>query len=138
MTESVKSPIHCAAVICFRGDDVLLIRRGTPPRQGEWSIPGGRIEPGEREQDAALRELFEETGITACLGPKIEAVTASFEGKDYILHDYAAEWISGEPRAGDDADDAVFIPRERLDSLGMWPKTRAIIEDARLKRRKTR
>lgn len=120
-------PIHCAAVICFRGEDVLLIRRGTAPRKGEWSIPGGRIEPGEREQDAALRELLEETGITAILGPKIETIPAHFEGKDYMLHDYAGIWQSGEPRAGDDADFAGFVPMDKLAGTPMWPKTREVI-----------
>ena len=50
-------PTPAVGVVCLKGDEVLLIRRGTPPRQGEWSLPGGRIEPGERLADAALREL---------------------------------------------------------------------------------
>ena len=57
-----RRPVPAAGVVCFRGDEVLLIRRGTPPREGEWSLPGGRIEWGERAADAALRELREETG----------------------------------------------------------------------------
>ncbi len=130
--------IHCAAVICFRGEDVLLIRRGTPPRRGEWSIPGGRIEPGESERQAAQRELFEETGVNAELGIKIETVPACFEGQEYMLHDFVAVWISGEPTAGDDAEEARFMPPSALDGLGMWPKTRSIIEDARRQRALTR
>ena len=49
-------PTPAVGIVCIRGEEVLLIRRGTPPKQGEWSIPGGRIEPGERAKDAALRE----------------------------------------------------------------------------------
>ena len=58
-------PTPAVGVVCLKGDEVLLIRRGTPPRQGEWSLPGGRIEPGERLAVAALRELREETGVAA-------------------------------------------------------------------------
>ena len=124
------APIQCAGVICFRGDEVLLIKRGTPPRAGDWSIPGGRIEPGETEEDAALRELKEETGITAKLYGKVAMVPAHFEGKNYHLHDYAALWVAGQPVAGDDAACAKFIPVNDIHTLGMWPKTCSVILDA--------
>ena len=76
--ETKKSnPIDCVGVICFRGEDVLLIKRGTPPRKGEWSIPGGRIEANETQRDAALRELFEETGIMAALESKVATIDAA-------------------------------------------------------------
>ncbi len=121
----------CVGVICFRGDDVLLIQRGTAPRKGEWSIPGGRIEAGESEAQAALRELYEETGVRAALGPKVEVILAEFDGYHYRLHDYAAEWISGEPCAGDDAAKAEFTAPDKISALGMWPKTEAVIKTAR-------
>lgn len=129
-----NNPVNCVGVICFRGDDVLLIKRGKPPRQGDWSLPGGRIEPGETQAEAALRELFEETGVTAALGPKVLTLPAHFEGTDYILHDYVAEWTGGEPVAGDDASHAQFMPSEVLDDLGMWDATRKVIETARAAR----
>ena len=130
--ETKKSnPIDCVGVICFRGEDVLLIKRGTPPRKGEWSIPGGRIEANETQRDAALRELFEETGIMAALESKVATIDAQFENYNYRLHDYAARWISGEPQFGDDAVDARFVSPADLDDLGIWPKTREIIETAR-------
>ena len=128
--EKTKS-IDCVGVICFRGDDVLLIKRGTAPRKGEWSIPGGRIEAGETKRDAALRELFEETQVMAALEDKVAVIDAQFEDFNYRLHDYAARWISGEPQFGDDAADARFVPPAELDALGMWPKTREVIETAR-------
>ena len=127
---------NCVGVICFRGEDVLLIERGTPPRKGEWSIPGGRIEDGQSQAQAALRELFEETGVRAALGPKVEVILANFEGFHYRLHDYAAEWMSGEPRAGDDAAKAKFVPITEIGALKMWPKTQSVIEAAHALRRK--
>ena len=126
-----QTPVDCVGVICFRGEDVLLIKRGKPPRLGDWSLPGGRIEAGETEADAALRELNEETGVTAALGPKVLTLPAHFEGTDYVLHDYVAEWMSGDVVAGDDAAHAEFMPTERLDDLGMWDATRKVIETAR-------
>jgi len=124
-------PIACVGIICFRGEEVLLIRRGTAPRKGEWSIPGGRIEVGETEPSAALRELFEETSITATLGPKVEIIDAVFEGKAYTLHDYVATYVSGKVISGDDAAHAEFVSPDRLAALGMWPKTLEVIETAR-------
>ena len=121
----------CVGVICFRGDDVLLIRRGTSPRKGEWSIPGGRIEKGESQADAALRELLEETAVVATLGTKVAEIDANFEGYSYRLHDYIAEWISGEPIAGDDASEALFVNVETLKTIKMWPKTQEVIAIAR-------
>ena len=119
----------CVGVVCIRGEDVLLIQRGTAPRKGEWSIPGGRIEPGETESEAALRELGEETSVNAELLTKITVLDADFEGFHYRLHDYLARWTSGEPRAGDDADKARFVPLAKIESLGMWSETLRVIRE---------
>lgn len=123
------APVPAAGVVCLRGDAVLLIRRGKPPRQGEWSLPGGRIEPGERAVDAALRELREETGVEARITGLLDVVDGVFPeaGRHYVLIDYAAEWVSGEPVAGDDAMEAAFVPLDRVESLIDWSETRRII-----------
>ncbi|MBU3974645.1 MAG: NUDIX hydrolase, partial [Alphaproteobacteria bacterium] len=122
----------CVGVVCLRGDAVLLIRRGTPPRQGEWSLPGGRIEPGERAVDAALRELREETGVEARITGLVDVVDGLFPeaGRHYVLIDYAAEWVSGEPVAGDDALEARFVALAQIGTLIDWPETRRVIRMA--------
>ena len=127
---NANAPTHCVGVIVFRENQVLLIQRGTAPRKGKWSIPGGRIEPGESESEAALRELAEETSIRAAILGKVAAIPANFEGFDYILHDYAARWEAGEPMAGDDAAQAKFFPITEIDALGMWGKTTEVIHQA--------
>lgn len=126
------TPIPAVGVVCLRGDEVLLIRRGTPPRQGEWSLPGGRIEPGERAVDAALRELREETGVEAEITGLIDVVDGLFPeaGRHYVLVNYAALWVSGEPVAGDDAMEARFVALDQVATLVDWSETRRIIEVA--------
>lgn len=132
MTDSALTPVPAVGVVCLRGDEVLLVRRGKPPRLGEWSLPGGRIEPGERAADAALRELKEETGVEARLLGLIDVVDGVFPeaGRHYVLIDYLAEWLSGEPVAGDDAAEAKFMPLQAAIDAVDWSETRRIIARA--------
>lgn len=129
MTRPLPLPVPCAGVVCLRGDEVLLIRRGRPPLQGEWSLPGGRIEPGERAVDAALRELREETGVEAQVTGLLDVVDGIFPdaGRHYVLVDYAARWLSGEPVAGDDAAEARFVGLDEVEALVGWGQTRRVI-----------
>ncbi len=129
MIAPLPTPVPAVGVVCLRGDSVLLIRRGTPPRLGEWSLPGGRIEPGERAVDAALRELREETGVEAEITGLIDVVDGLFPeaGRHYVLIDYAARWVSGEPVAGDDALEGRFVALDEIESLIEWSETRRII-----------
>lgn len=126
------TPVPAVGVVCLRGDEVLLIRRGRPPRQGQWSLPGGRIEPGERAEDAALRELHEETGVRAEILGLIDVVDGLFPdvGAHYVLIDFAARWISGEPCAGDDAEEARFLPLGEAMARVNWEETRRILQEA--------
>lgn len=126
-------PTPAVGVVCLKDDKVLLIRRGSPPRQGEWSLPGGRIEPGERLADAALRELREETGVEAELIGLVDVVDGLFPeaARHYVLIDYAARWTMGEPVAGDDAAEAAFFPFETALDKVDWDETRRIIRMAR-------
>lgn len=139
--EEKRTPAPAAGVVCLRalhaGADpaapedweVLLIRRGTPPRQGEWSLPGGRIEWGERAVEAALRELQEETGVEAEITELLDVIDGFFpeHGCHYVLVDYAARWRAGEPRAGDDASEARFWPAEAAVAAVDWAETKRVI-----------
>ncbi|MGN6209952.1 NUDIX hydrolase [Asticcacaulis sp.] len=110
--QSGSHPVPAVGVVCWRGDEVLLIRRGQAPRLGEWSIPGGKVKRGEALHEAAVRELFEETGVRAKIGGLLAIYEIIEHEFHYILIDYDAEWLSGEPVAGDDADAVRFV---RLD-----------------------
>jgi 8-oxo-dGTP diphosphatase len=137
---SERRPIAAAGIVCLHGDRVLLIRRGAPPLENQWSLPGGRIEWGERASDAALRELKEETGCEAEIVGLIDVVDAVLESRaapgpepwgHYVLIDYAARWISGEPKAGDDAREARFFRPDELVMAELWSETARVIEAAR-------
>lgn len=130
-------PRPTAGVVCLRGREVLLIKRGNPPRQGQWSLPGGRIEWGETSEAAALRELVEETAVAAELLGLIDVVDGIMTSHEtgavtrhYIMVDYAARWLSGEPVAGDDAVDARFFDLDEALAIVEWEETRRVIQDA--------
>jgi len=135
--EYPHAPIAGVGIVCFQGDDVLLIKRGKPPRAGGWSLPGGRQKLGETVRECALRELVEETGVEAAIGPLVDVVdsmTRDGEGGleyHYTLVDFRADWISGEPRAGSDAADARWFAPDELMDLDLWTETVRIIGVAR-------
>ncbi|WP_165190648.1 NUDIX hydrolase [Caulobacter soli] len=131
-----QSPVPTVGVVCLRGDQVLLIKRGTAPRLGQWSLPGGRLEWGETTQVAALRELAEETGVQAQLLGLVDVLDGLFTSREtgettrhYVMIDYAARWISGEPVAGDDAADARFVSLDEALALVEWDVTRQVIAE---------
>jgi ADP-ribose pyrophosphatase YjhB (NUDIX family) len=124
----------------WRGDQVLLIRRGQPPRAGEWSIPGGGQELGETVAQAAIREVFEETGIEITVTDVVTVVDMIEHDPDgrvryqYVLVDVNAEWVSSEPVAATDAVDVCWSRVEQLDDFSLWSETRRVIELAARRR----
>ncbi len=125
------APVPGAGAIVFRRDAVLLVRRAKPPLDGQWSIPGGRIEWGETAQAAALRELREETGVEAEVIGLAGVFDFIGEDRHVVLIDYAMRWRAGEPRAADDVSDARFFAPEELPGLGLWDETLRAINLAR-------
>ena len=115
------------------GPEVMLILRARPPRQGEWSIPGGKQEWGETLHDAAHREVHEETGVKIAGLKLIDAVDGFIHDdkgalvRHLTLIDYRADWVSGEPRAGDDAADVRWVPIADLARYDLWRETTRVI-----------
>jgi ADP-ribose pyrophosphatase YjhB (NUDIX family) len=120
-------------VVAFRGDEVLLVRRGKPPRLGSWSLPGGAQHVGETAQQAARRELLEETGIEVgplLLADVIDAVTRDEAGLvrfHYTIVDFCAHWTAGEAHAGDDVDAVAWAGPEALHAYALTHEAEAVI-----------
>jgi 8-oxo-dGTP diphosphatase len=97
---------------------LLLIKRGHEPGAGLWSLPGGRIEPGETDAEALVREMHEETGLLVEPGPLVGQVQRpGLNGAVIDIRDYAATIAGGTLRAGDDAADARWVDIADLGSL---------------------
>ncbi|HTJ62255.1 MAG TPA: NUDIX hydrolase [Alphaproteobacteria bacterium] len=124
-------------VVVWKGDEVLLVRRGRHPRKGEWSIPGGGQALGETVFEAAIREVREETGLIVRPIGIVTVVDAILRDADerpqfhYTLIEVNAEWTAGEARAADDVDDVRWVhPVEAVDFV-KWDETLRVIEMAR-------
>lgn len=116
--------IPCVGAVVF--DDsgrLLLIRRANPPAQGTWSLPGGRVEPGESSEDAVVRELHEETGLSGILVREVGSVErAAPGGGTYVIRDFLLS-VPGSPAplAGDDASDAGWFSPTEVRALSTSP-----------------
>jgi len=98
----------------------LLVRRGSPPLEGQWSIPGGMLESGETLLLGVRRELLEETGIEVTVLELIEVferINLDGEGKaryHYVVLDYLCEAVRGEARAGSDVTEVAWATPAEL------------------------
>jgi len=108
-----------------RMPEVLLVRRANPPLQGEWSLPGGALEVGEKLREGVAREVLEETGLEVSVGPVLEVFDSIFpdaEGRTqyhYVLIDYLCHPRSGSEAAGSDASELRWASDEELEALGL-------------------
>jgi len=135
-TASERRPTVGVGAVVWRGERVLLIRRGKPPGEGAWSLPGGRQEWGETVEAALRREVREETELD--LGPLtfvavVDLLATGADGavtRHYTLIDYTAEAAPGEAVAGDDAQAVGWFHPDELAALDLWDETRAVIARA--------
>ena len=140
MSDYPNRPLIGIGVIVFKEDRVLLIRRGKPPRQGQWSLPGGRQRLGERVRETAVREVREETGcaveVTALLDV-VDSLTRDDAGEiqfHYTLVDFLAEWRGGEARAAGDAAEVAWADPDDLAPFDLWAETLRLIAMGRERR----
>jgi 8-oxo-dGTP diphosphatase len=122
--------IACVGAIVRDGAGrLLLIQRGHDPEAGRWSLPGGRIEPGESDTRALVREMIEETGLTVEPGPLVGAVERPGPAGSVLdIRDYAATVTGGTLAAGDDAADACWVAPGEMPAL---PLTTGLAETLR-------
>jgi 8-oxo-dGTP diphosphatase len=106
------------AVVTDAQGRLLMIKRGHEPGAGLWSIPGGRIEPGETDAEALVREMLEETSLSIEPGQLLGRVQRPGLGGTVIdIRDYAVTVVGGTLRPGDDAADARWVAATEMDSL---------------------
>ncbi len=130
-------PIVGIGVAVLRPDAVLLVRRGRAPSLGAWSLPGGGQILGETAEQAARRELAEETGLQVgdlILAANVDSIHRDAEGRvrfHYTILDFAARWSGGEPRAGSDVTAAAWVRFDQFDDYELWSEARRVVGLAR-------
>jgi 8-oxo-dGTP diphosphatase len=113
---------------------IVLIRRGKPPLRGRWVIPGGTVELGETLQEAVIREMEEETGLVVRPREVVlvfdriqrEGTTVDYH---YVVIDYLCDYVSGEPRAGSDADEIALVGPGDVDAYDLPSQARDLVLD---------
>lgn len=123
MAGSRPRPELCVGIVAVRDDALLMVQRGRGPGLGRWSLPGGRVEPGETMAEAVVRELAEETGLVGLCGPLVgwvERIGDVPEPHHYAIFDFDVTIVDdAEPVAGDDAAAAAWIPRHEVAELDL-------------------
>lgn len=128
--------VGAAAAVFDEQGRVLLVQRGRPPRLGQWGLPGGMLELGERLADAAAREVREECGVEIAIGgvaAVFEPITRDDQGRieyHYVVIDFWARHVSGEPCAGDDAAGVAWATMDEVEAYALLPDSLQVVRDA--------
>ena len=118
MAGAAPRPEICVGAVVVAQDRLLMVRRGRGPAQGEWSVPGGRVEPGEMLAEAVVRELYEETGLHGVCGDLVGWVERIGPDYHYVILDFRVVVLDDDPpKAGDDAVEATWVPLHALGEL---------------------
>jgi len=131
--EYPETPLVGVGAIIIEDGRVVLVKRGHPPLEGKWSIPGGVLEIGETLRKAAVREALEETGLAVEPGELLgvfERVIPDEQGRmryHYVLIDFLCRRVAGELEAGDDASEVRWVRREELAGLELARETEEVI-----------
>jgi ADP-ribose pyrophosphatase YjhB (NUDIX family) len=130
MSPRPKPELAVSAAI-FRDGKVLLVRRAGAPARGLWTLPGGRVEVGEKLVDAVTREVMEETRLTidviglAGYRESILPEAVGDRGRHFVILPFAARWIAGDVALNDELDDSRWTPVEATTTL---PTTDGLLE----------
>ena len=131
-----ERPVVGVGGVVISGDRALLVRRGKPPLEGEWSIPGGMLELGETLIEGVQRELAEETGIEVRVAGLIEVferISVDAAGRPqyhFVVLDYFCEAVRGEARAGSDAIEVAWATDAELAQYSLTPAATRVIRKA--------
>ena len=140
--EYPERPVVGVGGVIIDGGRTLLIRRGSEPLLGQWSIPGGTLEIGETLQEGVARELLEETRVVVRVLDLIEVFDRIFPGNSaassakhrprfhYVIADYLCERLGGEPRAGSDVTELAFAREDELARFGLTETATRVLKKA--------
>ena len=149
--EYPERPVVGVGGVIIENGRALLIRRGSEPLKGQWSIPGGTLELGESLQEGVIRELREETGLDVRVLELLEVFDRIFPENEpptrdqllkpryhFVIVDYLCEKIGGEARAGSDVTDVVLVREDELGDYGLTATATRVLKKAFVMERERR
>lgn len=125
---TVERPIIGVGVAVIQDRHILLIKRGGEPNKGFWAVPGGKVDLGETLQEAARREVMEETGLDVEIGNVIWVGESITDHGHIVLIDFIGKVVGGELAASDDADEAAWVALDQADAYQLTPTMYDLVE----------